>query len=185
MAVLLLLNGPPAVGKSTLAQRFLEDHPLALLVEVDALRMSLGQWRELDDSKLAARTLALALVDAHLEQGLDVVVPQYLGRPELIEALAAVAASHHARFVEVFLMDDKPEVVRRFLARRDELARSGEMHPEGDVPLGDVEADADDWLARLDQIRSMRPDTRLIAAGEGLDAAYAALLAQLADHDSD
>ena len=131
MATLLLLNGVPAVGKSTMASRFLDDHPLALLVEVDGLRMSLGQWQAVDDSKNAARTLALTLADAHLQRGYDVVVPQYLGRTEFIEALAAVAARRRATFREVILMDDTGEILRRFRARRDELVQAGEMHPDG------------------------------------------------------
>lgn len=177
MALLLLLNGPPAVGKSTLARRFVGDRPLALLVEVDGLRATLGQWQGTERSKHLARTLAVALVEAHLEQGLDVVVPQYLGRPEFVEELAVLAARHRARFVEVLLVDGQQQVARRFRDRRDELERTGEVHPEVDVDLTDVDALAGDWLARLDELRRLRPATTVIPLGDGLDTAYAVLTA--------
>ena len=84
---LILLNGAPGVGKSTLAQRYLDDHPLTLLLDIDAIRVSLGCWQDRDESKLLARHLALGLAQAHLRAGYDVIVPQYLGRIEFILAL--------------------------------------------------------------------------------------------------
>ena len=177
MATLLLVNGPPAVGKSTLARRYLDDHPLALLVEIDSLRTALGQWAEHEESKQTARVLALALIEAHLRLGFDVVLPQFLGRSELIEALAGIAARHNAHFVEVVLVAEKGEVVRRFRARRDELARSGEPHPEAEVLDADIEVLADEWLARLAEIRGARPGTKTIPVNRGVDEAYASLLA--------
>jgi hypothetical protein len=38
MAILILLNGPPASGKSTIAQRFVNTHPLALNLDIDVVR---------------------------------------------------------------------------------------------------------------------------------------------------
>ena len=46
--VLLLINGAPGVGKSTLAQRYAEEHPLALVIDIDAIRAQLGQWAKVE-----------------------------------------------------------------------------------------------------------------------------------------
>jgi len=89
---LIHFNGPPGVGKSSLARRYLEDHPLALMVDIDDLRTHLGQWATHEESRLLARDLALALVECHLGAGHEVVVPQFLGRLAFIEKLEATAA---------------------------------------------------------------------------------------------
>jgi predicted kinase len=73
--VLLLINGAPGVGKSTLARRYADDHPLTLVVEIDAIRTQLGGWQTRDESRLIARELAIALIRAHLAAGHDIVVP--------------------------------------------------------------------------------------------------------------
>jgi 2-phosphoglycerate kinase len=43
VARLILLNGPPGIGKSTLAQRYVDDHPLALNLDIDSVRRLLGR----------------------------------------------------------------------------------------------------------------------------------------------
>ena len=43
---LILLNGPPAVGKSTLAQRYADEHPPALNLDIGRIRSMLGRWRD-------------------------------------------------------------------------------------------------------------------------------------------
>src|SRR5207245_11667036 len=52
---LILLNGPPGIGKSPLANRFAGDHPLTLVLDIDSIRTSMGAWETHDDSKRLAR----------------------------------------------------------------------------------------------------------------------------------
>lgn len=42
--MLLHLNGPPGVGKSTLARRYVRDNPGVLDCDVDVLRTLIGGW---------------------------------------------------------------------------------------------------------------------------------------------
>jgi predicted kinase len=46
MRSLILLNGPPSSGKSTLARRWVLGHPLALNLDIDVVRGLLGAWAE-------------------------------------------------------------------------------------------------------------------------------------------
>jgi predicted kinase len=149
--VLLVINGAPAVGKTTLARRFAEDHPLALVVDVDRLRTQLGGWQEHDESKVVARDLAVVLTRAHLATGRDVVVPQYIGRPEFLTRLRGVVDEAGGAFVEVVLTDDPQRIADRFRARRVALTADAASHPEYDVDdaaIDQLVADANAALVR-------------------------------------
>jgi len=87
--MLVLLNGPPASGKSTIAGRLIARRPLALNLDVDVIRSLLGDWKARPaDAGIAARRLAVAMALEHLAAGNDVVVPQFLARAEFIEQLS-------------------------------------------------------------------------------------------------
>jgi predicted kinase len=177
--VLLLINGAPGVGKSTLAHRFADEHPLALIIDIDSIRTHLGQWAKVDESKLVARDLALALTRAHLLDGHDVIVPQYLGRPEYRERLRLLATETDVPFVEVLLTDDADRITQRFRERRAEYASTGAEHPEGDLSDDEVATEvprANDRLLR-DAISRGVP---VISAKGGTDASHRALLEVLA-----
>jgi predicted kinase len=178
--VLLVINGAPAVGKTTLAHRYADDHPLALVVDVDLVRTHLGGWREREESKSVARDLAVELSRAHLAAGYDVVVAQYVGRPEFLARLRALAGEAGADFVEVVLSDDPRRVAERFRARRATLAAESVVHPEYDVDDDSVEqvvADAGAALLRDGAARG----AVLIDARDGTERAYQELRARTAE----
>ncbi|WP_086848158.1 AAA family ATPase [Amycolatopsis kentuckyensis] len=132
---LILLNGPPAGGKSTLARRYADNHPPALALDVDRIRAMLGGWRSSPaEAGVLAREIALAAARTHLAAGHDVVVPQLVARPGFPERLEAVASECGASFHEVVLLPGREVVRRRFAAR-------GSSEIEAVVPLTELELD--------------------------------------------
>jgi predicted kinase len=170
-----LINGAPGVGKSTLARRFAGEHALALIIDVDDIRSHLGRWNEVEESKVVARELAIATARDHLVRGFDVIVPQYLARPEFRERLKELADEVGAPFVETVLTDDADTVIERFRARRQEYASTGTAHPEAGL--------GDDLLATevpqaIERLRRDAADRGVptISGRDGLEVAYAELL---------
>jgi predicted kinase len=112
---LIHLNGPPGIGKSTIAQLYADDHPGVLNLDIDQVRSLFGGWRErFVETGRIARPVAQGMARAQLQQGLDVVMPQYLGVLAEVEKFAAIARDCGAQFVEIVLMDGKQRAVDRF-----------------------------------------------------------------------
>ena len=175
MAVLVLLNGPPASGKSTIAQRFVDSRPLSLNLDIDVVRGMLGGW--LDDPStagLTARSLALVMAEAHLAAGRDVIVPQFLGRTDFIEQLAGVANRSAASFVETALWIDRSRAITAFADRR--AAPSTQVHHDA-AALVDRSEHADPVGQMYDafvRVLEQRPATRRVEVIPGdIDQTFA------------
>ena len=117
MPRLIHLNGPPAVGKSTLARRWADDHPGTLLCDIDVLRRMIGGWETYAESAGLSRIGGLALITAHLRTGHDVVVPQLVGLPDQLERFRGAADDAGASYVCVLLTATAEEVARQFEVR--------------------------------------------------------------------
>ena len=118
MTRIVLINGVPASGKSTLARRYAEDHPLTLALDIDLVRRMLGGWMDrLEESGLAARRIAVEMARAQLGSGRDVVIPQFLGRLRFVQTLAELCDEVGAEFVEIVLLSSPDEAVDRFIRR--------------------------------------------------------------------
>ncbi len=121
MPALVVLNGPPGIGKSTLARRNVEDHPISLALEQDVVRGLLGGWRTREkESGEAARSLCLEMARTHLRARHDVIVPQFIALPSYLHELAQVGAELAVRHVELVLLDDAAASERRFHQRLED-----------------------------------------------------------------
>lgn len=162
MATLVLLNGAPGVGKSTVATSLERDLGL-VVVDPDGLR---DRWPDPG----AARAQALSAIAAHLAGGRDVLVPQLVARvDQLGGGFELVARAAGARFRHVLLVHDGDDPVGRSL--------------RGAVEAGPARADLDDaqvrtYLAGLDDVRAARPEVLVVASAEGDPDATAAAVAR-------
>lgn len=159
--MLVLLNGAPGSGKSTLAAIVAADRPMALALDVDAIKHALGGWRhDPYASGVQARRIALAAIARHLGDGFDVVVSQYLARTDFIEALESTAASCGARYAEIVLSLDAAALARRIQDRHAAPDR-----PEHAVNNTLVRPeDAADLVAGIDRLRAQRPRAVVVDA---------------------
>jgi predicted kinase len=178
VATLLLLNGPPGIGKSTLALRWAEDHPGTLCLDIDVLRGLVGGSADrFEETGEVVRPLALAMVTAHVRGGRDVVLPQFLGRAGEVARFEHAARDGGGSFVHVVLMDDEDASVRRFAARGDDG-----WH--GEVRRVVADRGGEGFLrtmhTRLRAVLSDRREAVVVPSVEGdPDATYSALLAAL------
>ena len=161
MPRLVLINGAPGSGKSTIAQAVAEDRAMTLRLDVDEIKHSLGRWDE-DPSASGqhARRLTLALAAEHLRTGYDVVLGQYLARTPFIENLAELAARHDARFFE-FVLDVDPSTLAERLALRTNAPDRPE-HAVNNRLVGPD--DAPSLVASVQALRPLRPDAIWIDA---------------------
>jgi predicted kinase len=118
------------VGKSTLARRYVDEHPGVLNCDVDVLRTLIGGWESnFGEAGTLIRPAALAMIAAYLANGHDVVFPQMLIDPAELERFEACATGVGAQFVERFLMDTSDAAVSRF-HRRGELEAADPWHDQ-------------------------------------------------------
>jgi len=181
VARLILLNGPPGIGKSTHAQRYVDDHPLALNLDIDSVRRLLGRWQESPiEAGLLARAMTLTMAREHLRSGHDVVLPQYLGRPQFLREAEAVAAEAGAEFHELVLMTGRDDARDRFLRRT--AAAELPVHVEAGrlvEGLGGVDV-LGPMYDRLLLVIAQRPAAQVVSCPEGeIEAVYIELTSRL------
>ena len=116
---LIILNGCPLAGKSTIAEQLYKDFPLALYANIDAWRSLVNEG---EGERLAAidltYTAAIAGVKAYLEAGRDVVVDKALAEPD--DILDRFVALGDIAEVEVheFILNIPKEVVLERIRKR-------------------------------------------------------------------
>ncbi len=132
---LIILNGSAGVGKTTIARRYVDEHPLSLRLEGDSIIGMIGDWRSNEE---AARKLKLAhitsMIKVHLLAGHDVILPYLVTDNTHVEKFEALAAEFQADFIEIILSTDKETAVKRLLDRGAWGEEGSKQLTEVDVP---------------------------------------------------
>lgn len=179
MSRLIHINGPPGIGKSTLAQRYVDDHPGVLNCDIDVLRTLVGGWQhDFDAASALIRPVALGMISAYLRNGHDVVLPQLLVALSELEKFEAAAREVGSAFIECVLMDDVEPSLSRFYRRGGEGTDSA-WHAQ--VTAVVAANGGDDLLIRLHkglrELLTHRPNCFVISSVEGrVDDTYRSLV---------
>jgi predicted kinase len=128
---LILLNGFAGSGKSTIAKKYIQDHPLALLIEGDELIVNLGNWLQQEpEARQIVFELTKGLVSTHLSGGHDVVLPYLVTDGTHIAAFQRIAQDTGADFYSFLLHNEKETAITNLLKR-------GTWGKAGTDPLGE------------------------------------------------
>ena len=171
---LIVLSGPLGSGKSTLAKKYADEHPLALVLDVDLIRLMLGQWRENDEvSAQLSKDMAEAMARINLQAGYDIIIPQIYRQRERLENLKQIAQELNADYYEILLDLDKAEAIDRFLSYK-EIRKGGLIERGGGVTK------LESMYDEMTQLASSRPETvRITPIRDDIDDTYKLLLDSL------
>ena len=180
---LILLNGNPGMGKSTLAQRYIDDHPLALNLDIDKVWFMLGKWQQTrPESDVIKYKYAEILAKEHLSSGYDVVVPQQMESSVIYEKFERIAATHNAVFKEFVLLSDPDDVVERLKIRGRAQGYSDGFRPGGILDTSGREEKLKLMYENVMRMTVLRPSIIKIHSVYGQeDRTYQAMLSELGE----
>jgi len=169
VARLIHLNGPPGIGKSTIARQYADDHPGVLNCDVDVLRSLVGGWEsDFGEAGRLIRPAALAMITAYLATDRDVVLPQMLVDLDELQLFEAAARTACADFLEIVLMDEKDAAVARFSRRGDEgLAAIWHQQVRAIVEAGGGDNLLAEFYDALEMLATDRPKALAVKSVEG------------------
>lgn len=165
-----------------MARQYVAEHPGVLNCDIDVLRTLIGGWESnFGEAGALIRPAALAMIEAYLANGHDVVMPQMLIDPTELARFEACATGVGAEFLERVLMDSPTAVVTRFHRR----GASETVDPWHDQVRAIVAAQGgDEVLTRcykaLERRVLERPKAVVIVTADGaVDESYCSFLESL------
>ena len=121
------LNGPPGIGKSTVASTYADRHPGVLNLDIDHVTALIGGWRDrFSDAFNTGILLAAAMARVHLANGYDVIMPQMMTNVNAGElaGFESAAAAANAEYRQILLTARLERSVDRCMKR----AKGGDPH---------------------------------------------------------
>lgn len=158
---LIVLNGPPASGKSTLAERLAAQTPGALWIDVDHIKELIEDWSG-EPSGLLARDVTTAMATDALAHG-DVVMSQMFAQAAGLDQVRSVASAIGSETLELMLTPDRDECHRRFIDRGG--PKAAQLQSMGSHAF-------DQFCDQLELLAADRPQTVTIDAQASLAVVF-------------
>ncbi len=129
---LIVLNGPCGIGKNTLAELYKNEHQTSLILDIDELRRTIPDYREQRDASYKeACDLAFTKTEEYLLKGFDVIIPNKIKKPDILNTLEKIAIKCNADFYEFILWATKEDAINRAVKRG---FRPGSLLQENKLP---------------------------------------------------
>ncbi len=172
---LILLGGCVAVGKSTIAERYLADHALTLAINRDAVMSMMGQWlTHEDEARPYVYELVKVMIATHLRSGRDVLLPYLLLDAKEAEAFEAIAHENGAAFVELFLEVSGEDEAVQIALDRGVWGEGADPITAESIPI------VRELYRRMEEALNARPKTVRVPAPRGeIDKTYNAFLHEI------
>ena len=111
---LIIINGPCGIGKSTVAGKLHAVMPLSFLLDIDAQRRNISEYRTHNkQSGERVKEVALSIVQTYMKQDGDVIVDKMIFDPAFLDALHDTATQYGGIVHEVLLWAPKDVVMKR------------------------------------------------------------------------
>lgn len=115
---LIMINGFAGVGKTTIAKKYIDNHPLSFYIEGDEMIVKIGQWATFEkEAREYIFELTQKIADTYLSFGKTVIIPYLLVNADHAEAFENIAEKHTVPFLEIFLSTNKLEAINRLMER--------------------------------------------------------------------
>jgi predicted kinase len=175
---LILLNGNPGMGKTTLAQRYVDEHPMTLNLDIDNIWIMMGQWQQSrPHSEIQKLKYAYAIADMHLADGYDVIVPNLIENVEEYERFEKIALANKAAFKEVVLISNQEDAIERCKSRARRMGYADGFRPGGILDTSGRELKLANMYENMLATIAVRENVIRIDSIEGeIDEAYQKLL---------
>lgn len=117
-AKLIILYGFAGSGKTTIAKKYIDSHPLSMMIEGDDIINMMGQWRKFEKE---ARDLVYkhthSIVKNQLEADHVVILPYLLTDASQIDSFEEIANQAGCPIYEIYIDAEKEMAIARLLER--------------------------------------------------------------------
>ena len=111
---LIIINGPTGIGKSTVAKKIHDKLPLSFLLDIDAQRRYISDYRKnRKESSELSFVVSRAIVDEYLKSGHSVIIDKVIFKTTTISDFIELAKKHNAKVYEFILNLDKKTLINR------------------------------------------------------------------------